>query len=174
MDLEHFDPRTEQRDEELDTDPGEFWAVTKFKKRPVMILSTAGTPYADRAWRGGGFFLIAPIRSLRHPVSGEYKTDPDFVWRTMTYRYSSLFYLPRDDQYAIHEAVLHLDRMKTLHKSWLLEPRSARLSDDAMKCLDEWLRNYLYGKVCSKFNDDLETYRQVVGEDPQIRTGVFG
>jgi hypothetical protein len=174
MDLRQFDPGQEQRDEELDTNPGEFLAVTKFKKRPVMILSTAGTPYQDRAWQGGGFFLVAPIRSLRHPVSGEYIAPPEFVWGTMTYQYSSVFYLPRDDQFDIREAVLHLDRMKTLHQSWLFEPRRARLGGDAMICLDEWLRNYIYGIVRVKFNDDLESYRQIVGEDPQIRTGVFG
>jgi hypothetical protein len=173
MDLRHFDPRQEQRDKEPNTNPGEFLAITKFKKRPVVILSTAGTPYQDRAWEGGGFFLVAPIRSLRHPVSGEYVARPEFVWGTMTYRYSSVFYLPRDDQFNIHEAVLHLDRMQTFHQSWLLEPRSVRLGNDAMICLNEWLRNYVYGVVRPQFNEDLETYRQIVGEDPQIRTGVF-
>jgi len=43
-----------------------------------------------------------------------------------------------------------------------------------MVCLDEWLRNYLYNKVRARFNDDLETYRQMVGSDPQIRAGLFG
>ena len=174
MDLHQFDPTQERSDEKSDTAPGEFLAITKFKKRPVVILSTAGTPYQDRAWQGGGFFLVAPVRSLRHSLTGECIAPPGFVWGTITYQYSSVFYLPRDDQFGVREAVLHLDRMKTLHQSWLLEPRRACLSKDAMVCLDEWLRNYIYGKVRDKFNKDLETYRQMVGEDPQTRTGVFG
>ncbi len=174
LDVRQFDPRREQPDDEADTIPGEFLAITKFKRRPVVILSTAGTPYRDRAWRGSEFFLVAPARSLRDPLTNEYKAAPQFVWGAITYQYSSVFYLPGSDQFDIHEAVLHFDRMTTLHHSWLLEPRGACLSSDAMVCMDEWLRNYLYGKVRARFNEDLETYRQMIGGDPQIRTGLFG
>ena len=173
LELDRFDPRNEEPDSAAGTEAGEFLAIAKFKKRPVVILSTGGSPYYDRAWRGGEFFLVAPIRSLKNPVTGEFKANPDFVWSVITYKFSSLFYLPRDDASNIHEAVIHFDRITTLHRSWLLEPRRAHLSEDAMVCLDEWLRNYTYGKVRKKFNDDLETYRALVGNDPQIRTHVF-
>ena len=166
LDLRRFDPRQEQTDE--------FLAITKFKKRPVVVLSTAGSLYCDRSWRGGEFFLVAPVYSLRDMVTGEYKPDPQFVWSVITYQFSSLFYLPYSGAYDFQESVLHFDRMTTFHRSWLLEPRKARLSGDSMICLDEWLRNYLFGQVRSRFNEDLEAYRQMVGNDPQMRTGLFG
>jgi len=174
LDVRRSDPRQEQPDTRAGTVPGEFLAITKFKKRLVVILSTAGAPYRDRAWRGGEFFLVAPVRSLRNPLTREYKAAPKFVWGVITYQYSSIFYLRRSHEFDIREAVLHLDRMTTLHRSWLLEPGRAHLSSDAMVCLDEWLRNYLYGKVRARFNEDLETYCQMVGSDPKIRTGLFG
>jgi hypothetical protein len=174
LDVRRFDPRKEQPDDVAHTSADEFLAITQFKRRPVVILSTAGSLYHDRAWRGGDFFLVAPVRSLRDTLTGEYKANPNFVWGAITYRFSSVFYLPRDATFDIREGVLHFDRMTTLHRTWLLEPRKAHLSSDAMVCLDEWLRNYLYNEVRARFNDDLETYRQMVGSDPQVRTGLFG
>ncbi len=174
LDIRQFDPSKEASDDSADTDPSEFLAIAKFKKRPAVIISTAGTPYKGRAWSGGEFFLVAPVYSLRDECTGEYRALPEFVWNAITYRYSSVFYLPRDDTFDIHEATLHFDQMTTLHRSWLLEPRKARLTGEAMNCLDEWLYVYLCGKVRRRFNRDLADYREMVGSDPQIRTGVFG
>lgn len=174
LDLRRFDPRREKPDTVAKTDSDEFLAITKFKRRPVVILSTCGSVYYDRAWQGGEHFLIAPARSLRVPLTGEYKANPHFVWGAITYLFSSIFYLPRDPEYDIRESVVHFDHMKTLHRSWLLQPGRARLGKEAMICLDQWLRNYIYGKVSPRFNKDLEAYRDMVGEDPQMRTGIFG
>jgi hypothetical protein len=174
VDVTRFDPEKEQPDAKAGTEPGEFLAVAKFKRRPVVILSIKGTEYAYRAWRGGEFFLVAPSRTLRNSLTGEYKAPPQFVWEAITYKYSPIFYLPRSDEFGIQEGVLHFDRITAVHHSWLLTPCKARLRQEAMICLDEWLRNYIYGKVRLKFNKDLEAYREMVGNDPQIRTGVFG
>jgi hypothetical protein len=70
MDVCEFDPSKERRDKEANTDPSEFYAIVKCKRRPVVILSMPGTPYRDRAWHGGDWFLIAPVRSLREPLTG--------------------------------------------------------------------------------------------------------
>jgi hypothetical protein len=174
LDLRKFDPRRESRDDKNDTDADELLAIAKFKRRPVIILSTPGTRYVDREWNGGTFYLVAPVRSLRDLWTNEYRAIPQFVWGAITYQYSSVFYLPSSDEFEVHEAVAHFDWMTTLHRSWLLEPRAVRLSSDAMVCLDEWLRNYLYGEVRAKFNEDLKCYRGMIGNDPQIRTGLFG
>jgi len=98
----------EKQDERSDTMPGEFLAISKFKKRPVIILSTSGSPYRDRAWHGGEFFTVAPIRTLRTPITGEYKANPDFVWDTITYQYNSVFFLPEEVKYDIRESVIQL------------------------------------------------------------------
>lgn len=174
LDLRRFDPCHEQSDERAHTSTDEFLAITKFKRRPVVIISTAGPPYQDRAWLGGEYYLVAPLRSLRDSLSGEYKANPEFVWGAITYRYNSVFYLPGSDTHHIRESVIHFDWMACFHSSWLLQPCLASLAPDAMVCLDEWLRYYVYGKVRKQFHDDLEDYREMVGKDPQIRTGVFG
>lgn len=174
IDLRTFDPQKERRDEITETEAGEFLGVSKFKPRPVIILSHAGTQYKDRAWYGGDFMLVAAIRSLRDEITGEYRGSPNFVWGAITYQYSSIFYLPSSADFDVHEAVIDFDWMTTIHRSWLLRPRNVRLTGEAITCLDEWLRYYLFGTVRRKFNDDLIAYRQMVGEDPQIRTGVFG
>jgi hypothetical protein len=172
--LEDFDSRNEESDEINITQPGEFLGVSKFKRRPVIVLSTSGSPYRDRAWKGGEYFLVAPTRTLRSKITGEYRANPNFVWDAITYQYSSVFYLPRDPEYDFLEAVIQFDRIVTLHRSWLLEPRKAKLSHDAKVCIDCWLRNYIFGKVPISFNKNLEAYREMVGEDPKIRTGIFG
>lgn len=173
LDIGSFDPRKEDPDGRAKTQPGEFLAITKFKKRPVVVVSTGGDYYRDRAWKGGDCFLVAPVRSLRDPVTGEYKTGPNFVWSVITYKFSCLFYLPPSDKFDMHESVVHLDRMTAVHRSWLLEPRKAHLTSDATICLDEWLRNYICGKVRRRFNEDLQDYHAMVGDDPKIRAGVF-
>jgi hypothetical protein len=174
LNLANFDARKEAPDERAETEPGEFLAISKFKRRPVIILSTSGTPYRDRAWYGGEFFLVAPTRTLRNEITGEYKANPDFVWDSITYQYSSVFYLPEDSAYDFLEAVLQFDRMTTLHRSWLLEPRRAKLSQDARVCVNAWLQNYIFGKIPNIFNENLNAYRAMVGEDPQVRAGLFG
>jgi hypothetical protein len=174
LDVRRFDPRHESSDDSANTSKDEFLAISRFKPRPVIILSTAGTPFTDRGWRGGDFFLVAPMRSLRDSWTREYRSPPRFVWNTIAYMYSSVFYLPHDDESRVREAVIHFDWMTTLHRSWLLESRNTRLTKDAMVCLDEWLHNYLYGSVSARFGKDLESYRQALGDSPQIRTGIFG
>ena len=174
LNLTSFDPQKEKPDERAKTEPGEFLAISKFKKRPVIILSTPGTPYRDRAWQGGEYYLVAPTRTLKSEITGEYKADPEFVWDSITYQYSSIFYLPGDPAYNFLEAVIQFDRITTLHRSWLLEPRSAKLSNDAKVCLSAWFQNYIFGKIPKKFNENLETSKAMVGEDPQIRAGLFG
>jgi hypothetical protein len=111
---------------------------------------------------------------LRHQPTNEYKANPEFVWNAIIYQYSSVFYLPNEPKYDILESVVQFDRMTTLHKSWLLEPRKAQLTNEAVICISAWLQNYITGIVPKTFNEDLESYREMLGENPKIRTGLFG
>jgi hypothetical protein len=174
VDLTKFDANKEVADKNASTEPGEFLAIAKFKKRPVVILSSPGSAYKDRAWKGGEYYLVAPLRTLRSEITGEYKANPDFVWDAITYQYNSIFYLPADTTFDFKESVIQFDRIITLHQSWLLQLRQARLSQDALVCLCSWLQNYLFGKIPKKFNDEVETYREMVGTEPKIRAGLFG
>jgi len=174
MDIRDFDPSKETADLATDTKPNEFMALCKFKQRPVVILSTAGTSFKHGSWEGGQRYLVAPVFTLRDDVTGEYKVPAKFVWGAIRYQWSSVFYIPEDNTYDIREAVILLDCMTTLQRSWLLNCRKACLSTQAQNCLHEWLRHYLYGTVHPGFNKELEEYRQMVTEDAQIRTGGFG
>lgn len=174
MNLMSFDPTRESVDKKSGTQPGEFLAIAKFKKRPVIILSTAGTTYRDRAWRGGEYYLVAPIRTLRNDYTGEYKANPEFVWDTITYKYSSVFYLPGEPGFDFQESIIQFDRIITLHRSWLLETRIAKLTQEAKVCVNAWIQNYLFGKLPKTFNENLEAYRAMVGEDPKIRASLYG
>jgi hypothetical protein len=173
INLQQFDASKELADEEAQTQPGEFLGVFKSKMRPVLVLSNPSTTYSDRAWRGGEYFLVAPIRSLRNEYTNEYKSDHNFVWNTITYQYSSLFYLPAGGEYEIKESVLHFDHITTLHRSWFLKPRKVKMTNEAMICVDAWLRNYIYGKVPKGFYDQLKIYQEQMGDAPQVRSSLF-
>lgn len=144
-------------------------ALTLHDVRPVLLLSSPAKRYVDRAWTGGCWHLVAPIRSLKDPDTGEYKAEAAFLWGVITYVYPSLFYLPEDAGFQIREAVVHFDRLTTLHTSWLLEPRRARLTDAALRCADQWLGMYLTGKCSTRFSSDVGAYREMMGESPNVR-----
>ena len=174
LDIRRFNTRDESPDRHTGTSVGEFVALAKFKHRPVVILSTSGSPYVDRGWRGEEFRLVAPLRTLRNELTGEFKANPDFVWNTVRYLFSGVFYLPRDDALGVREGIIHLDLTTSLHISWLTDPCKARLGQDAMRCLDEWLRQFIFGMVGGKFASDLAAYQELVGEEPEIRSTLFG
>jgi len=142
----------------------EFRGVFKFKHRPVIILSTLGDYYCDRAWRGQETIIVAPVYSLRNETTKEYRGDKDFVWNIITYQYRSLFYLPESPKYDLHESVIHFDDLMAVNCSWLTERRSACLSTDAMMVFDNWLHFYLFNEINGKVADLIKDYRQYLGE----------
>ena len=174
LDITKFNPEREVIDNDNKTENNEFLAVCKYKLRPIIVISTSGNHYHDRTWEGGEYFLVAPIYSLRDDITDEYRCSPKFVWDVITYQYNSLFYLPKSSSYQIHEGIIHFDRIITLHKSWLIKQRSACLTGDAMNCLDNWLKLFIYGKIGKKFSEDLQAYQNIVGQDPKIRQDLFG
>ena len=174
INVRDFDPHKEQADSVTGTAPNEFMGLTKFKQRPIVVLSVSAKPFAAGSWKGGARLLVAPIFTLKEEITGEYKVSPRFVWDFMTYQCDSVFYLPPNPTFDILEAVIRLDYMATIHESWLASPRKAQLTKDAMNCLNEWFRHYIWGCVQGSFQRDLLTYRELVGSDPEIRVGIFG
>ena len=174
LDINTFNPFTEEPRDGNNSEEGTFEAVTKYKKRPVIILSSVGQSYDPRGLRGGEYFLVAPLRSLRILETDEYKRKPEFVWNVILYKYNSLFYLPNSKKSQIRESVILFERITTLHKSWLTPSGFQRLSSDAQSCLDIWLRYYIFGSIPSSFNKNLEAYRNLMGEDPDIKKAITG
>jgi hypothetical protein len=174
IDVNQFNPSTENDDAENGTKAGEFWGINKYKKRPVIILSSQCPKYEDRVLKGGEFYLVAPLFTLRDKITKEYKFDKETVWGAISYNIKAAFYLPQSDKSELQESLILLERMFTIHCSWLQPPLSIRLSDDGLGCLNMWVRNFIYGSVPDWFQEKISTYRELIGTDPQTRTEVFG
>lgn len=173
FDITQFDPSKEQKDPRGETEADEFNAITTYKRRPVILLSTSGSRYDPQGLRGGDYFLVAPLRSLRILETKEYKFLPEFVWNSIIYKYSSIFYLPESNENNIMESIILFERVTTLHCSWL-QPCNKRLTAEALTCLNMWFYNFIYGSVPNGFRKDLEAYRNLMGENPKIKTEVLG
>ena len=130
------------------------------------MLSTSGDPYNDRAWKGGERMLVVPLYSLRVPQTGEWRCTRNFVLNTINYRYSSVFFLPGSTDHGLLDSVVRFDRVMGMHISWLIERRSAQLTTEAMRCVDEWFQFFVTGKIRKKFLEDVEAYRSLVAETP--------
>ena len=173
IDVNKVDLISEGDDPYSHTVAGEFVALCKYKVRPVVILSTRhDTDY--NPWHSEDYYLIAPIYSLRKQESGEYKYKVDFIWKIARYCYPQLFYLPAEKSFNCYEAVIRFDRMVSIHKSWLRQPRPFQLTEQIMIYLNEWLRLSIYGKIDTDISNTLEEYRKYIGEMPQYRSIFFG
>lgn len=174
IDITEFNPSKEEYDPNNHTEADMFLAINTYKRRPVVLLSSQCQSFDPKGLHGGEYFLVAPLRSLRILETNEYRHKPDFIWNTINYKYNSIFYIPSSDEGTIRESIIFFERMTTLHLSWLIPFGDIRLSSDAMACLDMWLRNYIYGTLPSKFNQNLEDYRKLMGEDPKTKRELIG
>lgn len=175
IDVRAFDPQLEQDEPKNRTKAGEFMALVKYKVRPVIIVSSAATASRHDAKRpSGDRYLVVPLCTLRDDLTGEYKHRPEFVWDAITYQCPCVYYLPEASEYGARESVARIDDMTTLHASWLQTSARCCLTDEALKCLDEWIRHFLHGKVRDSFWRDIQDYREMAGSDPSFRIGILG
>jgi hypothetical protein len=174
IDVRGFTSNTEKDDPASDTKAGEFWGLTSYKKRAVLIVSTRCPPYIDVRIHGNDLLIVAPVYTIRDEATQEYKFSPETVWDAITYNIPSMFYLPRADHGEVRESFVFFEQMHVVHCSWLEPALPIRLSDDGLGCLDIWLRNYLNGSIPSKFAEEIDAYRKLVGDDLHLRTNVVG
>ena len=127
------------------------------KRRPVIIISRAGTEQTNSPRSQDSCFLVAPVYSFgRGETRRAYSAT--FIERVKAYEYWHLFYLPEYSPARFSEGFVRLDRIQAIHRS-LLEHRPLRLSDYVQELLQSWIRVYL-GEELSDANDLLYTYRQ--------------
>jgi hypothetical protein len=171
MNVHQFDPNREKLDKEADTKADEFHAVLTFKRRPALVLSTGGTP-TDHAPLMGDYYLVAPVHSLRDPVTGEYKCSQDFVYSTLAYSYNTAIYL-EDSGADLKESYVRLDKCTSIHRSWFGHRLNVRLSDEMLDILTAWHRYYLTGKIGKDLDDLVQYYRAELAKDDTIRRRIF-
>lgn len=164
MDIRKFNPEYEKPDPVSGTKSDEFLAILKFKLRPVIIVSTLADPWKAYGKKAGEYYIIAPIYTTKDPTTGRYKYPLEFVKGAIEYRYNSVFYLPPDGDSYVKEAVVRLDMLSTLHRSWLVRPMPVRLTDDALSVLSGWLHYYLTGRISKGLNEELEAFRELLAE----------
>lgn len=131
--------------------------IIKTKRRPVILISRAGTERADSTRRQGDCFLVAPVYSFGgDEVRAGYPQD--FIERVKAYVYWNLFYLPAYTPSRIRESFVRLDRIQAIHKN-LLEHMAVTISDDAQYLFQSWIRVYL-GEELDAVNGMLFDHRE--------------
>lgn len=144
-------------DHTLGTRSDERAVIIRAKRRPVILISTPVSPWADFRRRHDDSFLVAPVYSFGGDET-KLAYSATFIERVKGYFYWQLFYLPGDPGAGIREGFVRLDRIQAIHQS-LLEHMPVRLGDDAQPLLHNWIRVYL-GETLSEVDDLLFEYRE--------------
>lgn len=144
-------------DPTLGTRSDERAVIIRAKRRPVILISTPVSPWADSRRRHDDSFLVAPVYSFGGDET-KLAYNPTFIERVKGYFYWQLFYLPGVPSVRIREGFVRLDRIQAIHQS-LLEHMPVRLSGDAQLLLHNWIRVYL-GETLSEVDDLLYEYRE--------------
>lgn len=164
MDIRKFNPEYEEPDPTSGTKSDEFLAILKFKQRPVIIVSTPANPWETYGKRAGDYYAVAPVYTTKDSITGSYKYSPEFIKGAIAYQHNSVFYLPASDEFHIEEAIVRLDMLCALHRSWLVRPKPVRLTDDALSLLSHWLHYYLTGCISERLHEDLQAFRELLAE----------
>lgn len=67
--------------------------------------------------------------------------------RVRAYEYPSLFYLPESKKPLFQEGLVRFDHIQAIRRSDLRRRRPARLTEDAIAAMEEWLFRYLTGRL---------------------------
>ncbi len=131
--------------------------IVRAKRRPVIIISQAGTERPDSTRTQADCFLVAPVYSFAGDET-RLSYSQAFIERVKAYEYWQLFYLPGYAPAGIKEGFVRLDRIQAIHKN-LLEQMSVMMSDVAQDLLLSWIRVYL-GEELRVVNSLLSDYRE--------------
>jgi len=122
---------------------GEALIVGQAKwQRPVIVLASEGFDVfaGPGAARGADSFLCAP-------VYGGDQFSAEIRSRVRAYEYPNLFYLPESGVPLFREGLVRFDHMQAIRRSDLRRRKPARLSEDALDAMEEWLFHFLTGRL---------------------------
>lgn len=132
----------------------EALVVTKSKKnRPVLVLAQPGgnpLPGPD---------TVADAHTwLCAPIYGGTQFSQNMRRSIRAYKYPNLFYLPECASPSFREGFVRFDHLQAIPEQHLTRRMPARLSEDAIEALHEWLFFYLTQRLPS--NSVIAEYRQ--------------
>lgn len=122
---------------------GEAFIVSKGKlRRPVIVLA------------GQGFDLLAGPQVARPsdtflcaPVYGGDQFSEEIRQRIRAYEYANMFYLPQSSVPRLDEGLVRFDHVQAIYRQHLRRRKSARLTEEALLAMEDWLYHYLTGRL---------------------------
>lgn len=122
--------------------------VYKCKRRPVLVLATEGeqidSQLAWAKWQTSRHLIVAPYYGIQQKRNRK-GWHPKLIGNIKKMHVSRLFWdmLPGRSRVTEGESILRLDHMHPINEDF--KRTSFRLSEDAMKIVDECLRLYYTG-----------------------------
>ena len=117
--------------------------LARFKKRPVLVVSSETTPWKDTEKK----HHRRPTR-LVVPLYTADRYGSKFVGRVRRFSYNTHFWLPENAERGgkpSRETILRFDSIETVHERWL-EPVDWSVSDEALSYVRAWLDYFLDGR----------------------------
>ena len=138
VDLKTEFDRVGSTDYELGISSDERALVIGAKYRPVIIISIPLAGWTDGRRAPNESFLTAPVYSFAGDET-KLSYSPEFIDQVKAGCFPQMFYLPESSQ--IREGYVGLDRIQSVRKD-LLEPKTVKLTEDALFLFRGWLRFY--------------------------------
>jgi hypothetical protein len=130
-----------------------FSPILPHKFRPVIGISDQIPIWNEFDHSRGYCIVVIPLYSMIDDT-GFHKFSQKFINCVQAYKYPSLYYIPDDVTYGIHESLARFDRI-TAVRSDILLPIPTQFSDDAIFTITKWLQYFLGGEL----DEILESYR---------------
>jgi hypothetical protein len=141
IDLTTYDPTKEQSLRHLRLRTDEFGLVIPYKRRRCILLSD---PIAEGDFPipGNQGFMVAPLYSV-HNENGDYQhsINRETVLRAQAYQMNHVFYLPKSDEFDVHESFARVDRIEFVNIE-LISPTPVKLTRLATDLLRQWSWHY--------------------------------
>lgn len=138
----------------------EEFPVVRAKIRPAILLTEPLPEIAGSSGKGENrinrdLHLVAPLYSVRDPVSELPKYQDQFVNRVRKLEYHQFSYAPQYSKARIRESIIRLDAIQAVYRS-NLELMPVRLSAEALGILQGQIESFLTGRVGTVFHDARE------------------
>jgi hypothetical protein len=141
IDLTSFDPTQDKSMRPIGLKQDEFALAIPHKNRPCILLSDSLTEGNFPA-PGKQGFLVVPLYSVRDE-NGDYQNsiNRETVLRAQAYQLNHVFYLPKSDEFGIHESFARLDRV-AFASIPVIFPTPTKLTSIATALLRQWSWHY--------------------------------
>ncbi len=154
----------------LSLDKKECWTGYRAKKRPCIVLSCQ--PFSTGLTRSREKMMSNHLKTSTILVAPYYGGDQDgtrggfpeeFVENIRHARCPQLFFEQLPTYSKVETSILRLDHMQTIGAHYnSYESSSYKLSEDALRIMDEWVEWYMKGAL--KAGGDIVTFQELISE----------